>query len=60
MNKIVIVVDGGVVVNVYSNDADVDCTILDCDNMKERDGFTDDTIDGIITNEVRELFEVRY
>jgi hypothetical protein len=28
--------------------------------MKERDGFTDDTIDGIITNEVRELFEVRY
>jgi len=56
MNKIVIVVEGGVVTNVYSWDEDIEITIIDVDNEK-CDGLTSEEIDDKIIKETIALHD---
>lgn len=56
MNRIVIVVEGGLVTNVYSWDEDIEITIIDVDNEKCA-GLSSEEIDKKVEKEIYALHD---
>ena len=54
-NKIVVVVRGGLVESIYSNDPELEVTLLDVDNMEAEEDLTNSQIDKIIESESKDL-----
>lgn len=52
MSKIVIVVSGGLVQNVFSESDDVEIRLVDCDVLKDELGKSREEVDQIIKKEV--------
>lgn len=52
MSKVVIVVSGGLVQNVYSESNDVEIRLVDCDVLKDELGKSHDEVNQIIKKEV--------
>lgn len=52
MSKVVIVVSGGLVQNVYSESNDVEIKLIDCNVLKDELGKSHDEVNQIIKKEV--------
>ena len=51
-SKIVVVVRGGLVESIHSNDPELEVTLLDVDNMEAEADLTESQIDKVIENEI--------
>ena len=54
-NRVVIIVDGGVVQDVLLNNPDIEVTLIDWDNIKGGDEFTIDNENGYAVSEMDDV-----